>query len=78
MSGKSSSQKRAEQSGQEQLARLMIEQDRLKRENEAMMRTSGEQGAAMLRARRGSRALLSDARLNPEQGVATLGASPEV
>ena len=32
-----------------------------------------EDKAASRRARRGGRAMLSDTRLNPEQGVATLG-----
>lgn len=32
-----------------------------------------EEGAARRRARRGGRALLSESRLNPEQGVTTLG-----
>lgn len=36
-------------------------------------RESGEERAARRRVRRGGRALLSDARLNPEQGVSTLG-----
>lgn len=34
-----------------------------------------EADASRRRARRGGRALLSDARLNPEQGVTTLGQS---
>jgi hypothetical protein len=36
-------------------------------------RVMGEEKAARRRARRGGRSLLSDSRLNPEQGVATLG-----
>lgn len=38
-------------------------------------RESGEMVAARRRARAGGRMLLSDARLNPEQGVSTLGQS---
>jgi microcystin degradation protein MlrC len=34
---------------------------------------AAEDKAARRRARRGGRSLLSDSRLNPEQGVATLG-----
>jgi hypothetical protein len=34
-----------------------------------------EDKAARRRARRGARALLSESRLNPEQGVTTLGQS---
>lgn len=34
---------------------------------------SAEDRAARRRARRGGRALLSDSRLNPEEGVSTLG-----
>jgi hypothetical protein len=36
-------------------------------------RAMGEDKAARRRARRGGRAMLSDTRLNPEQGVSTLG-----
>lgn len=46
---------------------------------QAVEKTSGqkqeEADMARRRARRGGRALLSDARLNPEQGVTTLGQS---
>jgi hypothetical protein len=61
-----------------QVAQQNAEVARLRAENEAMARSSGESLAAMMRSRRVGRALLSDARLNPEQGVATLGESPTV
>jgi hypothetical protein len=41
--------------------------------NKSESATAGEVMAARRRARRGGRALLSEARLAPEQGVATLG-----
>jgi hypothetical protein len=78
MGGKSSSQKNAERAAQEQLSMQRQELERMRVENETMQRGAGERLASMMKLRRGSRALLSDARLNPEQGVATLGASPEV
>ena len=52
--------------------------ERMRMDNEMMQRTGAERLAAMLRVRGGSRALLSEARINPEQGVTTLGQSPKV
>jgi len=78
MGGKSGSQKRAERAAQQQLALQRQELERMRIENESGMRSMGERLAAARKVRGGSRSLLSDARLNPEQGVATLGASPEV
>lgn len=39
-----------------------------------MSQQAAEDKSARRRARRGGRAMLSDTRLNPEQGVSTLGA----
>lgn len=78
MGGRSGAQKRAARAAAEQFATQQKELERMRIERENMMRAGGEGFAAMRRARSGGRALLSDARLTPEQGVATLGASPEV
>ena len=46
---------------------------KLRQERNEAARIAGERQGAARRARSGSRGLLSDTRLNPEQGVATLG-----
>ena len=53
-------------------------QEVVKSEPKPVSESGDEQAAARRRARRGGRSLLSDVRLNPEQGVgqSTLGAGP--
>jgi sRNA-binding protein len=46
---------------------------KLRKERNEAARIAGERQGAARRARSGTRGLLSDTRLNPEQGVATLG-----
>jgi len=59
-----------------QLAEQRAENERLKRQQEEERRDLSEQAEARRRARMrgGSRMLLSAARVNPEEGVTTLGA----
>lgn len=59
----------------EQQAAAQAEQQKrkLRKERDEAARIAGERQGAARRARSGTRGLLSDTRLNPEQGVATLG-----
>jgi hypothetical protein len=65
--------RRANEAKQEAEMQAKKEKIKLKNERNQMARVAGESAAASRRARRGGRALLSEARLAPEQGVATLG-----
>lgn len=58
-----------------QLAEQRAENERLRKQAEEERRDLGEESAARRRARLrgGSRMLLSGARVNPEEGVTTLG-----
>lgn len=60
-----------------QLEEQRKENERLKKQAEDERRDLGERSAAsrMARQRGGSRMLLSEARIAPEEGVTTLGAS---
>ena len=46
---------------------------KLRQERDEAARLAGERQGAAKRSRQGGRGLLSDTRLNPEQGVSTLG-----
>ena len=70
-SGPSREEKRQMEEQQAELARMRLE-------NETMARTNAERLAGMMNVRGGNRALLSEARINPEQGITTLGQSPRV
>jgi hypothetical protein len=63
----------AERQAQQAAAEAEQQKRKLRKERDEAARIAGERQGAARRARSGSRGLLSDTRLNPEQGVATLG-----